>query len=112
VAQACNPSYSGGSDQDDHSSKLARANSSQDSILKKPFTEKGWWCGSWFWPFFKTQLFKKKKKKKELVIDSHIENQQMKTKQNKTKRTKHEAAQPSQKQPCRINEIEPHYSIQ
>jgi hypothetical protein len=36
VAQACNPSYSGGRDQEDHGLK-------QDSILKKPFTKKGWW---------------------------------------------------------------------
>jgi hypothetical protein len=38
-AHACNPSYSGGRDQDSNS-KPAQANSSQDSILKKPFTKK------------------------------------------------------------------------
>jgi hypothetical protein len=38
----CNPSYSGGRDQEDHSSKPPRANSSQDPILKKPFMKKGW----------------------------------------------------------------------
>jgi hypothetical protein len=42
VAHACNSSYSGGRDQEDHSSKPARANSSQDPILKKPFTKRGW----------------------------------------------------------------------
>jgi hypothetical protein len=42
VAHACNPSYSGGSDQEDLSAKSAWANSSQDPILKKPNTKKGW----------------------------------------------------------------------
>jgi hypothetical protein len=32
--EACNPSYLGGWDQDDHSSRLAWANSSQDHISK------------------------------------------------------------------------------
>jgi hypothetical protein len=30
VAHACNPNYSGGRDQEDHSAKLAQANSLQD----------------------------------------------------------------------------------
>jgi hypothetical protein len=34
VAYACNPSYSGGRDQEDHGSKPAQANSSQDPISK------------------------------------------------------------------------------
>jgi hypothetical protein len=34
VAHACNPSYIGGSDQEDHSSKPAGANSSGAPILK------------------------------------------------------------------------------
>jgi hypothetical protein len=42
VAQACNPSYSGGRDQEDCGSKPAWANSFQDTFLKKPFTKKGW----------------------------------------------------------------------
>jgi hypothetical protein len=33
-------SYAGGRGQEDHSSKPAQANSSQDSILKKLFTQK------------------------------------------------------------------------
>jgi hypothetical protein len=45
VANAYNPSYSRGRDQEDRSSKPARAKSSQDPILKKPFTKKGWWHG-------------------------------------------------------------------
>jgi hypothetical protein len=36
VAYACNPSYSGGRDQEDLGSKPARANSLGDPILKKP----------------------------------------------------------------------------
>jgi hypothetical protein len=36
VAHACNPSYSGSRDQEDHSSKPAQANSPRDPILKKP----------------------------------------------------------------------------
>jgi hypothetical protein len=41
VAHSCNPSYSGGKDQEDCGSKPAQANSSQDPISKKPFTKKG-----------------------------------------------------------------------
>jgi hypothetical protein len=33
----CNPSYSGGRDQEDHSSKPAQANSSARPYLEKPF---------------------------------------------------------------------------
>jgi hypothetical protein len=33
--QICNPSYAGGRDQEDHSSKPAQENSSGDPILKK-----------------------------------------------------------------------------
>jgi hypothetical protein len=39
VAHAYNPSYSGGRDQENHSSKPAQANSSQDPILKIPNTK-------------------------------------------------------------------------
>jgi hypothetical protein len=35
VAYTCNPSYSGGRDQEDEGSKPAQANSSQDLISKK-----------------------------------------------------------------------------
>jgi hypothetical protein len=40
VAHACNPSYSGGRDQEDHSSKPSWANSSEDPISKKTITKK------------------------------------------------------------------------
>jgi hypothetical protein len=42
-AHACNPSYSGGRDQEDQGSKPARTNSSQVPISKKTITKKGWW---------------------------------------------------------------------
>jgi hypothetical protein len=45
-AHTCNPSYSGGRDQEDCSSKPVQENSSRDPISKKPFTRKGWWNGS------------------------------------------------------------------
>jgi hypothetical protein len=41
VAHTCNPSYSGGRDQEDHCSKLAWANSLRDPILKKAHHKKG-----------------------------------------------------------------------
>jgi hypothetical protein len=41
VAHACNPSYSGRRDQEDHVPNPTWANSSQDPISKKPFTKKG-----------------------------------------------------------------------
>jgi hypothetical protein len=47
VAHTCNPSYSGGRDQEDHGLKPVGANSSQDPSLKNPITKKlGWWSGS------------------------------------------------------------------
>jgi hypothetical protein len=42
VAHTCNPSKSGGRDQEDHSLKPVQENSSQDPISKKPITKKGW----------------------------------------------------------------------
>jgi hypothetical protein len=41
VAHACNPSYSGGRDQENHGLKTARANSSQDCISKITNTKNG-----------------------------------------------------------------------
>jgi hypothetical protein len=41
VAHACNPSYSGGRDQEDLSSKPAQVNSSRYTISKKPINKKG-----------------------------------------------------------------------
>jgi hypothetical protein len=64
VAHSCGASYSGGRDQDDCSSKPARANSSRDPILKNPIT-KNWTSGvaQSEGPEYKTQYHKKKKKK-------------------------------------------------
>jgi hypothetical protein len=41
VAQACNPIYPGGRDQEDCSSKIAKGNSPTRPYLKKPFTKIG-----------------------------------------------------------------------
>jgi hypothetical protein len=41
VAHTCNPSSSGGRDQEDHDLKPAWAYSSRDPILKKTITKKG-----------------------------------------------------------------------
>jgi hypothetical protein len=41
VAHACNPSYRGSRDQEDHGSKPVWANSPQDPISKKPITKIG-----------------------------------------------------------------------
>jgi hypothetical protein len=40
VAHACNPSYSGGRDQEDPSSKSAQANIVQDPILQNNLSQK------------------------------------------------------------------------
>jgi hypothetical protein len=40
VAHACNPSYWEGRDEEDHSSRPAQANSSQDPISQIPNTKK------------------------------------------------------------------------
>jgi hypothetical protein len=41
IVEACNPSYSGGRDQEDLGSKPVWANSLPDPILKKSITKKG-----------------------------------------------------------------------
>jgi hypothetical protein len=41
VVHVCNPSYSGGRDQEDHGSKPAQAHSSVRPYLEKPFTKIG-----------------------------------------------------------------------
>jgi hypothetical protein len=64
VTQACNHSYSGGSDQEDHGSKPAWANSWWEPISKKPNTKKEWWRGSRCILEFKHKYCQKEKKKK------------------------------------------------
>jgi hypothetical protein len=56
VAHAYKPSYFGGRDQEDHGSMPAQANSSRESTLKKPFTNKGWWSGSRSRPLVQTPV--------------------------------------------------------
>jgi hypothetical protein len=46
VAHTCNPSYSGGREEEDHDLKPVWANSSQGPILKIPNTKLGWKSGS------------------------------------------------------------------
>jgi hypothetical protein len=43
---SCKPSYLRSNDQEDHCSKLTRANSFPDPTSKTPNTKKGWWRGS------------------------------------------------------------------
>jgi hypothetical protein len=62
VAHACNPSYLGGRDQEDHGLKPAQASSSWDLISKKPITEKrAGVVAQGTGPEFKSQYHKKKK---------------------------------------------------
>jgi hypothetical protein len=42
AAHTYNPSYSGGRDQEDHNSKLALSDISQDPISKSPSQKQGW----------------------------------------------------------------------
>jgi hypothetical protein len=62
VAHACNPSYSGGRDQEDHRLKPAWANSSQGPILKKPIKKRAGGVAQGVDP--ESQNYKQKKKKK------------------------------------------------
>jgi hypothetical protein len=62
VAHTCNPSYSGGRDQEDHSLKSAQANSFMISYLKNTHHEKGWQSGSRWRPWVRSPVLQKKKK--------------------------------------------------
>jgi hypothetical protein len=55
VAHACNPSYIGGRDQEDHGSKPAQANSSWDSISKISNTKRAGRVAQGIGPEFKPQ---------------------------------------------------------
>jgi hypothetical protein len=62
VAQVCNPHYSGGRNQEDHSLKSAGANSSWDPILKNPSQKRtGGVSGSRCSPWVQTTVPKKQK---------------------------------------------------
>jgi hypothetical protein len=67
VAHACNPSYSGGRDQEDLSSKPTQANSSQDPILKNPSQKRTGGVAQSKGPEFKPQYHKKKETNKNLA---------------------------------------------
>jgi hypothetical protein len=71
VAHACNPSYSGGREQEDLGSKPALASSSGDHILEKTHNKKrAGGVAQGVGPEFKPQHSQKKKKKREIVIHS------------------------------------------
>jgi hypothetical protein len=55
VAHTCNPSYSGGRDQEDRSLKPAQANSSQDPIFKILNTKRAGGMAQGVGPEFKLQ---------------------------------------------------------
>jgi hypothetical protein len=61
VAQSCNPSYSGGRDQEDCGSKPAWANSSRDCILKNPSQKRAGGVAQGEGPEFKPSTAKEKK---------------------------------------------------
>jgi hypothetical protein len=68
VAHTCNPSYSGGRDQEDHSLTQAQANSSRDPISKIPNTKRAGGVAQDVGPKFKPQYCKRKKREKCLYI--------------------------------------------
>jgi hypothetical protein len=61
MAHTCNPSYSGGRDQEDHGSKPVLENSSQDPVLKNPSQKRAGGVVQGVVPEFKTQFCKRKK---------------------------------------------------
>jgi hypothetical protein len=73
MAHVCNPSYSGGRDQEDCGSKPTRTNNLQDPILKKLFIKKDWWSGSRFRPCFQAPVPHKKinKLKYCIILTNH-----------------------------------------
>jgi hypothetical protein len=73
VAHVCNPSYLRGREQEDHSSKPARANSSRDPILKNPTRKRADKVAQGIGPEFKPQYHKKKKERENLFMDSWLQ---------------------------------------
>jgi hypothetical protein len=66
VAHACNPSYKGGKDGEDHGLKPAQENSSR-SFLKKTIPKKCWGSCSRFRPWVQIPVQQKKKQEREKV---------------------------------------------
>jgi hypothetical protein len=62
VAHAYNPSYSGGRNQEDHDSKPAQANCSEDAISKTLMTKMDWSSASRCRPRVQTLVLLKNKK--------------------------------------------------
>jgi hypothetical protein len=60
VAHACNPSYSGGRDQEDRGLKPAWGN--RPYLEKKSFTKEGWWSDSRCRPWVQAPVLQKEKK--------------------------------------------------
>jgi hypothetical protein len=60
VAHACQPSYSGGRDQENHALKPAQKNSSQDPTLKSTSQKSAGGVAQGIGPEFKPQYCKKK----------------------------------------------------
>jgi hypothetical protein len=56
VAHTCNPSYSGGRDQEDGGLKPVWTNSLRDPILKNPSQKKGWWSDSRWSPWVQAPI--------------------------------------------------------
>jgi hypothetical protein len=63
-AHTCNPSYSGGRNQEDHGSKPAQGNSLRDPITKKKSQKRPGGVAQEVDPEFKPQYHKKKKKRR------------------------------------------------
>jgi hypothetical protein len=62
VAHACNPTYSGGRDQEDRGLKPPQANSSWDPTLKNRSQKQGWWSGSRWRPWVRNPAPQKQTK--------------------------------------------------
>jgi hypothetical protein len=74
VAHTCNPSYSGGRDQEDNGFKPAQTNSSQDPISKISNTKRAGGVAQGVGPQFKPQYCKKRKEKelKASIVVHHL----------------------------------------
>jgi hypothetical protein len=74
VAHTCHPSFSGGRDLEDHSSKPAQTNSSErPPILKNPSQKKAGGVAQGEGPEFKSQYHKKKVEfKKYLNVKNYL----------------------------------------
>jgi hypothetical protein len=71
VVHACNPSYSGGRDQEDRGLKPALANSSRDPVLKNPTQQKAGGVAQGIGQEFKPPYHKTKTKTKKRYQFTH-----------------------------------------